>query len=78
MQLFLAQVANAALDKYEKKKQDLEKLEALLERLVLRGIAQMQRYYYWYLYIYIYILYYSSHLPIYNELLVYFCWLISV
>ena len=48
MQLFLAQVANAALDKYEKKKQDLEKLEALLERLVLRGIAQMQRYY-WYL-----------------------------
>jgi len=29
------QVANAALDKYEKKKQELEKLEALLERLAL-------------------------------------------
>ena len=42
------QVANAALDKYEKKKQELEKLEALLERLALRKkLTRMQRDHSW-------------------------------
>ena len=43
----VGQVANAALDKYEKKKQELEKLEALLERLALRKNLTMQRDHSW-------------------------------
>ena len=35
-------MANAALDKYEKKKQELEKLEALLERLPLSGAVALK------------------------------------